>query len=236
MLFPIIQDLSHTISKELYKISDYEKAFLFNNVDKMRVVKYFCAIKEFGPGIMEWELETFEIVLGRKGYSYQDIMDIVYMVYVMKNEDYVLTNRDHFENAVQILNDDLVDVDSTEYHAPHKIVWAIVLLMALYNVENLPVFGDALEYIAESFQNFGWTQPPLFFANNDKFNHLFPYFDSSFVKEANTSLDRLWKLSSEIKHPQNALENYYKMHLPIVEYVKEKSNTLQGQIKEIAKA
>jgi len=228
----IIDTLVDNIRNSIFKIIGSTKAGLYTNYDKSRIVKLFCAYHTFGEEIVDWEPETFEIVMGRQGFSYNEIEDVQYMVYLIHSRDYVLTNRHHFENAVQILNDDVVYMEETDYQPTHKIIWAIILLMVLYGAENMPIDGDAIEYVSECFIKEGWTQPPLFFATNKKFENSFPYYDKEFIDKALVNVNELIELS-KVKDPKDAFENYYKFHAHIIQYLMDKTQELEKQIKSI---
>ena len=231
-MFNLVDTFVDNIRSNIFKIPNSPKADLYANIDKMRIIQLFCAYHTFGEGIVDWEPETFEIVMGRQGYPYKTVESVTAMVYLIHSKDYVLTNRDHFENAIQILNDEVIYMDETSYHPAHKVVWAVILLMVLYGAKNMPISGDALEYMSECFIRDGWTQPPLFFANNIKFENTFPAYDPEFIKKAVVSVPELMELS-KVKHPKDQLENYYKFHAPILEYLKDKVGEIEKQIKSI---
>ena len=237
MSYQVLNKISDNIRESLFEVLRNKQAKLLFNQDTTNIIKYFCAISEFGEGITEYELETIEIFFGRQGYPYSIIETIYQMNYLVNNRDAVLTDREHFENAVQLLNDDIVDVTTTEYQAPHKIIWAMILLKALYGMENVPAFGDALEYIGESFEEFGWTQPPLFFINNDKMENIFTHYDKEVVEAIKNypNIEEIVLKKREVPdNVSNFIENYVKLNVSIIEYANERFGEFKKQILRIS--
>jgi hypothetical protein len=237
MLYNKIDAISLQVRGKLMLILEKKVKLLFNQ-NKTNIVKYFCAVSEFGSDITNYELETIEILFGRQGYPYSVIEIIYQMNYLINSRDYVLTDREHFENAVQLLNDDIVDVTTTEYQAPHKIVWAMILLKALYGMENLPAFGDALKYVGESFEEFGWTQPPIIFLNNDKMENIFTHYDKHIVEQIKaipnieTILEKETK-ATELPEASDFLENYLKQNIALMVYIEDKWKEINAQINNV---
>ena len=224
MTFLLLSDVAHKLKLSLLSLLNH-KVTLVDNRDKCNLVKFYCALSEFGKEMLDWEVETFEIVLGNKGFGYDEIMNIVGMTYIVKNPHYIFSNRDHFENAIQILNDLYIDTATTELQPPHYIIWALIGIMALFGSENLPVIGDAAYYIVESFREYGWTQPPAFLIGShleEMFGMLHPEYLKA-IREM--GFQRFAQLALSIKEPRNGFENYLKFHAPIIAYVDEKLNS-----------
>jgi len=237
MLYEKLDYISNNIRQGLLSILKKQSVKLLFNQDKTNIVKYFCAISEFGEKISEYELETIEILFARQGYPYSVVEAIYQMNYLINNRDQIMTDREHFENAIQLLNDDIVDVTTTEYQSPHKIIWTIVLLKALYGMENLPVFGDALKYLGESFEEFGWTQPPVFFLNNDKMENVFTYYNKDIVQNIKNvpNLEKIILNKQISSTTNNFIENYLRLNASIVTYIEEKYSTINKQIDSVLK-
>jgi len=235
MYFDRFIALSDSMHNKLMQILTTKHGTLSNNKDKTNLVKFYCALQEFGHQILKWEVETFEIVLGRKGFGYDEIMDTVGMVFTAEHFDYVCSNRDHFENAVQLLNDLTLDTSTTELQPPHYIMWAICGLITLYHTKNIPIIGDAANYIGESFKEYGWTQPPVFFIGRPLQN-VFPEPNEEYIKILKQmSFDEFAQASVSIKEPQNGFENYLKLHAPIIVYMDDMFKKVNEQTQEILK-
>lgn len=229
MYFRLLDDVASKLKMSLLSLQN-AKVTLVDNRDKCNLVKFYCALSEFGKEMLDWEVETFEIVLGNKGFGYDEIMDIVGMAYIVRNPHYVFSNRHHFENAIQILNDLYIDTSTTELQPPHYIIWAIIGIMSLFNSPNLPVIGDAAYYIVESFREYGWTQPPAFLIGThleDMFGMLHPEYLDIISK---MGFQRFAQLALSIREPKNGFENYVKFHAPIIKYVDDKLNSTYRDI------
>ena len=225
--------LSDTLHKTLIQIPSTKRGSLSDNRDKNNLVKFYCTLQEFGHQIFHWEVETFEIVLGRKGFGYGEIMNIVGMVFTAEHPDFVLTNRDHFENAVQLLNDLVLDTSTTEYQPPHYILWATVGLITLYNSQNIPIIGDAAVYVAESLKHYGFTQVPVFFVKTP-IETVFGELDEEYAKILKRmDFETFANACLSIKEPKNGFENYLKMHAPMIAYVDDKFKETLRQAKSI---
>jgi len=235
MDFKFLEKISKDLKEELIKVTKAKKNnLLTRNRDKNRLVKFYCALHDYGKEILDWELETFEIVLGRSGMSHKEIMDIAYVAYILKNENYVLSDNEHFENAVCVVNDIEVDVESTPFHPPHFILWGIVAIKALLNAEGFPFIGRALEYIILDFLDYGWTTAPLFLADIEYVRNNFPFNNDEYIKSGKRmTAIQIVTLSQTLKEPQNGFENYIKMHAPLISYLEDKFTETARQIKEV---
>ena len=233
MYFNLLKDVAKNIKNKLIQVKDKPNATLIDNRDKTNLVKFYCFLHEYGKDVFDWEVETFELVLGNKGFEYTEIMDMVGMVYIVNNADYVLSNRDHFENAVQLLNDLYLDTSTTELQSPHNITWAIICILILFNTDNLPIIGDAANYIIESFEENGWTQPPAFLLNTElgqNFENIHKeYYD--IIKKM--SFQEFGSKALSVGEPKNGFENYLKHHAPIVKYVDDRLKITNQEINEI---
>ncbi len=236
MFFRLLKDIAaKNLKNELMSIINSKNASVSVNQDKTNLVKFYCLLQQYGKEIFNWEVETFEIVLGNQGISYDNIMNLVGMVYIVNNADYVLSHRAHFENAVQLLNDLTLYTSSTEYQPPHEIIWAIIGLLTLFNLDNIPIIGDAANYIGESFKNFGWTQPPAFLLNTQLRNVFDPIEPEYYNKIKDLSFQEFGNLCLSIKTPTNGFENYLKHHAPIIKYVDNRINLTHTEIQTILK-
>lgn len=233
MYFNLIKDVSVNIKTKLLKIPDTKRGTLINNREKTNLVKFYCLLQEYGTEIYDWETETFEIVLGDKGFEYDEIMDMIGMTYIVNNANYVLSNKDHFEVAVQLLNDIMLNTATTELQSPQNIIWTLTCVLILFNTDNLPVIGGASEYIVKSFKEAGWTQPPAFIISTElgKFfgNIHKEYYD--IIKKM--SFQEFGEACLQIKEPKNGFENYLKMHAPIVKYMDDRIKLTNQEINEI---
>ena len=233
MYFALFKNEATKLERKLLQILETKNGTLTNNRDKSNLVKFYCALQEYGHQILTWEVETFEIVLGNKGFGYDEIMNVVGMVYLVENGDYVLSNRDHFENAVQLLNDILLNTATTELQPPHYITWAIFGILVLFRTDNLPIIGDAANFIIESFKKFGWTLPPFFFSNThlkDGFEPL-PKEYLDIIKRS--TFRELATKAISIKEPANGFENYLKHHAPIIKYIDERLRQTHREVDSI---
>ena len=233
MYFSLLKDVSHSLKNDLLQILNTKHGTLSANRDKTNLVKYYCLLREEGKQIFNWEVETFEIVLGNKGFGYDEIMNMVGMNYIVNAADYALTNKDHFENSVQIFNDILINTSTTEKMPPHDIMWAIICILTLFNSDNLPIIGTAATYIAESFKEFGWVQPPAFLWSTElrySFDEIHPeYYD--IIKKM--SFQGFGQACLKISNPINGFENYLKFHAPIIKYIDDRIKKTKSEIKQI---
>lgn len=233
MYFNLLKDVGASLKNDLLQILNTKHGTLSNNRDKTNLVKYYCMLREYGKEIFNWEVETFEIVLGNKGFGYDEIMDMVGINYIISAADYVLTNKDHFENAVQIFNDMVINTANTEKMPPHDIMWTIICILVLFNSDNLPIIGSAATYIAESFKEFGWTQPPAFLLSTElrySFDEIHPaYYD--IIRKMN--FQQFGQACLKISTPTNGFENYLKHHAPIIQYIDDRIKLTKSEIKQI---
>lgn len=236
MFMEDILKVADTLQGELKKIISSKKGSLLANKDEKNIIKLYCALQEFGEQILDWEVETFEIVLGRNGVSHDTILNVVGMVYLIRNQDYVLTHRAHFENAVQLLNDLYLDTSTTELQAPHLIWWAMIGLIILYHSKNFGVTGDALNYIAQSFKEYGWTQCPVFFIGTP-LQHAFPETEAEYINSLkNMSYSEFAQLAlkaGNLKEVQNGFQNYLKLHAPLIDYAQSEAGQILFHINKI---
>ena len=233
MYFNLIKDVASKIKDKLLKITDTKRGNLINNRDKTNLVKLYCLLQEYGEELYGWETETFEIVLGNKGFSYDEIMNMVGMIYIINNANYVLSNKDHFEVAVQLLNDIMLDTSTTEIQSPHNIMWAFICILILFNTDNLPIIGEASEYVVKSFKDAGWTQPPAFIVNTE-LGRFFGTLEKEYydiIKKM--SFQEFGQACLQIREPKNGFENYLKMHAPIVKYIDDRIKLTNKEIDEI---
>ena len=235
MNYQFLLQTSENLKNELIKVFEIKNkaGLLQKNRDANRLVKFYCALAEYGPEMLDWELETFEIILSRAGFSHSEIMDIIYIVHIVKNKDYVLTEDNHFEDAVCALNDIEVDVTKTEFQPPHYVVWGIIAILALYGADGFPFIGSTLEYIINDFKHYHWTNPPIFFAKNDFVKNNFPDYFEPYIKEVDSMpVSEFVIMAKTIRTPANGLENYIKSHAPILDYMESKFKETVAQIKK----
>jgi len=197
-------------------------------------VKFIAAVKKYGVEMLDWQVETCEIVLARDNISYSDIEKIIAGMYIVNNQELIITNRDHFENAVQFFNDMEIDTTSTEYQPPYAIVWTIICLMALYEAKNMPITSDAMYYIKESFMEFGYTQPPLLFSDDPLFQNTFDFSAPELLERFRKfDFNNIVSAAKSIKSPNSFEENYLKGQSPIFEYVTDKLQAFYKEIKSV---
>ena len=227
-MFKLLQHLSIEIGIKLRNLSAKKTESFIVFEKAHRIVKFYGAVSCFGPELIDMEYEAIEIFLKKHNVSARSVEDIAYVSYIAQNQDLCLINRKHFENAITILNELEVDTEETEYQTPGTIVNGIMLLMSLYGAKNFPIESDALDFVIESFKNFGLTQPPLLIADVPKIVEKMDTTDESLITQAlQIDIDKLDEINYNILPARIA--NYLLINKPIIGLVKETFHSIMQE-------
>jgi hypothetical protein len=188
--------------------------------DMPAILAFYIASSDIGDNILTFERETIEFIFANKGVSH-NITDKINAIIAIANQmDYVLSTADGFLYAAVVLNDLGPVPENIGSVTVDHMVWAVILLMALYGASNFPLVGEAAEAVAIRLQEEGWTTPPVFIDSPKVFMHM-PYADKNLQIVANKHRDRFFHINNpETKaHIDNQYDNYFEMHKGLLHYL-----------------
>ena len=232
----IMADMANAISDKLTRIvKDKAVSSLTYSEDMDAMVAFYCAAKLIGEDMVVMENETIEYALLSKKVDSRIVRKVIMVKTLIGDLDSVFTVPEYFSVAIDVLNDNDVDTGIVDYRRPEKVVWALVLLMAISNAENIPVAGATTGYIVACLKTEGWTMPPLML-NVQKFSDLFEYYDESFYGGMQcTQKNMLISCALESKKDiSSAEENFMEMHKPMIHYMISKAEDINEAISKVS--
>lgn len=230
----IIHDLSLEIERALLSI-DPQKAELrlVTQIDMPAIVVFYCASHAVGKDILTYENETIELVLLSKRVSSGIVTKATQAKTVIANMSETLTVPQYFATAVDVLNDDDVNTSLFDFKYPEKIIWALILLMAVYSASNIPIRGEALRFVIACLKQEGWTMPP-FLLGTQKFTDFFEYFDQQYYDNMQCSeKEMLLQCAVDSEGYEDAEKNFRELHKPIFQYINAKTKELKKEIEAL---
>jgi len=233
----IIYDFSEKISEKMNSLDrDATMYAMATKQDLPAIVCFYGAALIIGKDIVEYENETVQYLLLKQRTSPRIIEKAVMVKALIGNMDGVLTVPEYFKVAADVLCDDDVETGVIDYTEPAKAIWTIILLMAIFNADNIPVSGDALRYVVACLKSDGWTMPP-YMLNIQKFNDFFEYYDKKYYASIECSEKDLLIVcgTNTDKTMSNAQANFMEKHKPILQYMHMKINELQNAIKTLVR-
>ena len=196
---------------------------------------FYACQAELGDDFLSYEPETIQIALLKERVVPATIQKIIQLRALVSDIDGVLSVPQYFNLFTELVTEDETDARTFGFIEPAKIIWAIVLLKAIYNSINIPVSGDVVRYIVACLKSDGWTLPPLLL-DTTKFSGYFEYYEQSYYDTLKCSQKQLLthcgKNSSKL--PNNAAENFYEQHKPIMQYLFAKTQAFQETIKKLS--
>jgi hypothetical protein len=231
----LLSEFSSKISESIVDIDrDAALKHLVADNDVPAIVAFYCAASILGEEILEYESETIIIALMRMNCHPGSAHKVSMAMTLIVNMDDVLTVPAAFNIAVDLFCDNDVETHVVDYVEPAKIIWTIIILMAITGAENIPVNGDALRYIVACLKSDGWTMPP-FMLNVDKINDFFEYYDEEYYQSiACSQKDALLTcgINSDAEK-STAKDNFLELHKPIFQLLLSKSKEIQEELKQI---
>jgi hypothetical protein len=231
----LLSDFSSKIAESIVNIDrDAALKHLVSDNDIPAVIAFYCAASVLGEDILEYENETIILALMRMNCYPGTAQKVAMAKSLILNIDDVLTIPAAFNVAVDLFCDNDVETHIVDYVEPAKIIWTIIILMAITGAENIPVNGDALRYIVACLKSDGWTMPP-FMLNIDKFNDFFEYYDEEYYQSITCSQkDALLVcgINSDAEK-DTTRENFLELHKPIFQLLLSKSREIQEELKQI---
>ena len=231
----IIYDLSQKISERMHSLDrDATIYAMATKQDLPAIVCFYGAALAIGKDIIEYENETIEYLLLKQRTSPRIVGKAVMVKDIVGNMDGVLTVPEYFKVAADILCDDEVETGIIDYIEPAKAIWTIILLMALFNADNIPILGDALRYVVACLKSDGWTMPP-YMLNIQKFSDFFEYYHKNYYDSIQCSEKDLLIVcgTNTDKEMSNAKANFMEKHKPILQYIQMKINELKDVTKTL---
>ncbi len=231
----IMADMANAINHKMTGIAE-DKAIktLTYSSDMSAIVAFYCASKLMGKDIVTMENETIEYALLSKKVNSEIVRKVIMAKSLIGDLDRVLTVPKYFSVAVDVFNDDDVDTGIVDHKRPEKIIWALVILMAVSNAENIPTAGGATGYIVATLKADGWTMPPLML-NVQKFYDMFEYYDEEAYRAMEcTQKDMMISCAIQSKGDISiAHENFMELHKPIIHYIISKAQDLNEEIESL---
>jgi hypothetical protein len=231
----LLSEFASKIKESLLGIdNDAALRHLVSGSDVSPIVAFYCAASIIGEDILEYENETVLISLIRMGCR-PDIANTVAMAKTLiVNMDDVLTVPSAFKVAVDLFCDNDVETHIVDYKEPAKIIWTLIVLMAINGAENIPINGDALRYVVACLKSDGWTMPP-FMLNIQKISDFFEYYDEEYYSSIECSQkDALMHCGINSDAEKNtSKENFLELHKPIFQLLLAKSSELQKELNKL---
>ena len=232
----IMADMANAINDRMAGISEDKavKALTYSS-DMSAIVAFYCASKLIGKDIVTMENETIEYALLSKKVNSEIVRKVIMAKSMIGDLDRVLTVPKYFSVAVDVFNDDDVDTSIVDHKRPEKIIWALVILMAVANAENIPTAGGATGYIVATLKADGWTMPPLML-NVQKFSDMFEFYDADAYKKMECTQKNMMiscALASN-RDISSAQENFMELHKPIIHYIISKAQDLNEEMGNLA--
>jgi hypothetical protein len=231
----IIHDFSHKITDAMIGLDRDATLYAMATRNNMpAIVCFYAAALAIGEDIVEYENETVQYLLLEQRTSPKIVEKAVMVKALVGNMDGVLTVPEYFKVAADVLCDDDVETGIIDYIEPAKAIWTIVLLMAIFSAENIPVSGDALRYIVACLKSDGWTMPP-YLLNIQKFYDFFEYYDPEYYNSIICEENELLSVcgANTDRGMVDAKANFMEMHKPIFQYLHMKLGELQKEIKDL---
>lgn len=234
-----MKDIIHDFSK---KISDKMNALdrdatlyaMATQQDMPAILCFYGAAIIIGNDILDYENETVQYLLLEQRTSPRLIEKAVMVKALIGNMDGVLTVPEYFKVAADVLCDDDVDTGIIDYIEPAKVIWTIILLMSIYNADNIPIAGDTLRYAVACLKSDGWTMPP-YLLDIQKFSDFFEYYDKEYYDSIVCSQSELLTVcgTSTDKNMSSAKANFMEMHKPVFQYIHMKIAELKNATKHL---
>jgi len=231
----ILLDFSKKISDAMNELDeDATKYALATNSDLPAILCFYGAAKVIGEDILEYENETIQYILLKDRTAPNVVQKAVMAKALIADPDRVLTVPEYFNIAVDVFCDDDVETAIVDFVEPAKAIWTIIVLMAIYNADNVPLRGDALRYVVACLKSDGWTMPP-YILNIQKFSDFFEYYDKDYYESIICDEGELLSVcgTNVDKEMSSAQANFMEMHKPIFQYMHAKLNELQKEIKHL---
>lgn len=194
------------------------------------IILLYCFAHDYGKDVLTFESETISILLANDGYTYLYSEKINNMIAIINQMDNVMSTSDGFLYATIVLNDLGNTAENIDSVSIEHMVWAIIMLMALFGASNNPLTGDAMRTVAARLMDEGWTTPPVFMPSEKLFN-LMPYADRELPKKVDKHKDRFFYINNpDTKvNIENQYDNYFEMHKDMLFYLQQE-DTLYSTI------
>jgi hypothetical protein len=228
-----LSEFSHNIALTMQQINEHTaERLLYTNSDLPAVAAFYAASKIIGEDILTYENETIQLFLLDMRVSIPIINKVVYAKTLIAGMDRTLSVAEYFKVASEVFCDEDVRTDIIDYIEPAKLIWTILVLMAVYGAENLPLTGDALKFLVACLKSDGWTMPP-FMLNFEKVSDFFEYYDEEYYNSIQCSENDLLIVcgTSTDSDPSDAKTNFMEQHKPILQYMHYKTLELKNIVK-----
>jgi len=195
---------------------------------------FYAFAHDYGDDVIGFESETVEIILANEGHDYKTVEKINNMISLVNRMDDVLSTHDDFLYACVILND-LGDVSQfMDSVSAEHMVWAIIILMAIYGASNIPIVGDAVRVVVATLQDEGWTTPPVFLSS-PKIMDLMFYADKNLPTMVDKHKDRFFYINNPDSkvNIENQYDNYFEMHKDMLYYLQQEDTSIEIKIGEL---
>jgi len=231
----IMHDFSGKISATMNALDkDATLYAMASRAEMPAILAFYGACMIVGRDILEYENETIQYLLLEKRTAPSIVQKAIMVKSLISNMDGVLTVPEYLNIAADVLCDDDVETGIIDYVEPAKLIWTIIMLMAIYNADNIPIDGDALRYVVACLKSDGWTMPP-YLLNVDKVATYFEYYDEEYYKSIMCEENELLMVcgTNTDRDMVDAKSNFMEMHKPLFQYLHLKSAELQRETKDL---
>ena len=233
----MLYDFSEKISTIMENLDrDSIEYLMMTSNDLPAILCFYGSALIIDDDILSYENETLQLILLRHRITPKIIEKSIMAKTLIASMDNILTVPEYFKVASDVFCDSDVETGIVDWIEPARVIWTIIILMAIYHSNNIPLAGDALRYAVACLKSDGWTMPP-YMLNIQKFSDFFEYYDKKYYDTLNCSDKDLLTVcgTNNEKDPINAKVNFMESHKPILQYVYSKTNELKTITKSITR-